>query len=237
MPTSSRRNWWPMPWPCGVEGDGWPSWAFENHDAPRKLSRWCAPADAGRFARLKMALLIALRGNIILYQGEELGLMQDEIPFELLQDPEAIANWPLTLGRDGARTPMPWTSEPHGGFTSGRPWLPLSAGNIARCVAVQDGRPAIAARLDAQAARPAPDHAGPARRNARSGRSRAVAAELRTAQRRCAVAVPVQPVAAALRARRAAGCGECAAVDQRWRRAAPARIRRRDRRCLTRRPE
>jgi alpha-glucosidase len=120
-------------------GGGWPSWAFENHDAPRAVSRWAEPVDRARFARLKIALLGALRGNIIVYQGEELGLEQDEIPFELLQDPEAIANWPLTLSRDGARTPMPWQGEPLGGFTIGTPWLPLSPANRARAVAVQDG--------------------------------------------------------------------------------------------------
>jgi len=118
---------------------GWPSWAFENHDAPRAVSRWCKADDGDAFARMKIALLAALRGNIILYQGEELGLRQDEIPFEQLQDPEAIANWPLTLSRDGARTPMPWrTGAAHGGFTTGLPWLPLSAGNVARAVDSQD---------------------------------------------------------------------------------------------------
>lgn len=122
-------------WP---EGEGWPSWAFENHDAPRAVSRWCEPEHIDRFSRLKMALLVALRGNIILYQGEELGLCQDEIPFELLQDPEAIANWPLTLSRDGARTPMPWTGEPQGGFTTGQPWLPFSTRNLALSVEMQE---------------------------------------------------------------------------------------------------
>lgn len=127
-------------WP-DTPGSGWPSWAFENHDAPRAVSRWCKAADRDAFARVKLALLAALRGNIIIYQGEELGLEQDDIPFELLQDPEAIANWPLTLSRDGARTPMPWTSEPSGGFTTGRPWLPLGAANLARSVARQAGDP------------------------------------------------------------------------------------------------
>ncbi len=120
------------------EGEGWPCWAFENHDAPRAVSRWCAPEDRDRFARMKMALLVALRGNIILYQGEELGLEQDDIPFELLKDPEAIANWPLTLSRDGCRTPMPWVNEPGGGFTTGDPWLPLGSANLARAVAGQE---------------------------------------------------------------------------------------------------
>jgi alpha-glucosidase len=130
-------------WPDNVgphgEKEGWPSWAFENHDAPRAVSRWCAAEDIPRFARVKMALLAALRGNIIVYQGEELGLEQDIIPFELLQDPEAIANWPRTLSRDGVRTPMPWLDEPLGGFTTGTPWLPLGAANLARAVNRQEG--------------------------------------------------------------------------------------------------
>jgi alpha-glucosidase len=114
---------------------GWPSWAFENHDAPRAVSRWSAPEHASAFAAMKILLLVSLRGNVILYQGEELGLEQDEIPYELLQDPEAIANWPLTLSRDGARTPMPWQAQAeHGGFTGGTPWLPLGTANLARAV-------------------------------------------------------------------------------------------------------
>jgi alpha-glucosidase len=123
------------------DGKGWPSWAFENHDAPRAVSRWCRAEDMAPFARVKAALLASLRGNIIVYQGEELGLEQDDIPFELLKDPEAIANWPLTLSRDGARTPMPWQDEALGGFTSGEPWLPLSPANLARAVAAQEGQP------------------------------------------------------------------------------------------------
>ncbi|WP_081673843.1 alpha-amylase family glycosyl hydrolase [Novosphingobium lindaniclasticum] len=123
------------------ESGGWPSWAFENHDAPRAVSRWCTPKHHDAFARVKMALLLALRGNVILYQGEELGLVQDEIAFEQLQDPEAIANWPLTLSRDGARTPLPWEDAPLGGFTTDEPWLPLSAENRSRAVAVQEADP------------------------------------------------------------------------------------------------
>jgi len=144
-------------WPDGP-GIGWPSWAFENHDAPRAVSRWCAPADMERFARAKLALLAALRGNIILYQGEELGLEQDEIPFELLQDPEAIANWPLTLSRDGARTPMPWTSEVLGGFTTGTPWLPLGEANRARSVERQENDPGSLLNLTRMLLRLRRDH-------------------------------------------------------------------------------
>lgn len=110
-------------WP---EGAGWPTWAFENHDAPRAISRWADDTNRETFARMKILLLAALRGSIILYQGEELGLPQVEVPFDQLRDPEAIANWPHTLSRDGARTPMPWSSNaPNLGFSNAEPWLPV----------------------------------------------------------------------------------------------------------------
>jgi alpha-glucosidase len=125
-------------WP---EKGGWPSWAFENHDAPRALSRWVGEADSGRFARTKMLLLSALRGSIIVYQGEELGLPQVDVPFDRLQDPEAIANWPLTLSRDGARTPMPWSgSVPNLGFSTGEPWLPVGGSHGELAVDRQQGQ-------------------------------------------------------------------------------------------------
>lgn len=128
-------------WPC-EDGMGWPSWAFENHDAPRALSRWCTPDQVERFAQMKAVLLAALRGNVIFYQGEELGLTQVDIPFDQLHDPEAIANWPLTLSRDGARTPMPWESAAlDSGFGSNDPWLPIGAENLARAVDRQSGDP------------------------------------------------------------------------------------------------
>ena len=137
MIVRAMGHWQGLPGADGL-AEGWPSWAFENHDAPRAVSRWCAPEHRDAFARMKIALLAALRGNIIVYQGEELGLEQDEIAFDQLQDPEAIANWPLTLSRDGARTPLPWRDEPGGGFTTGTPWLPLGNANRTRAVAAQE---------------------------------------------------------------------------------------------------
>ena len=128
-------------WP-GEQGEGWPSWAFSNHDAPRVVSRWLDGRDAAGFAALAMLLLICLRGNVFLYQGEELGLPQAEVPFEALRDPEAIANWPETQGRDGARTPMPWTAAaPHAGFSEAEPWLPVDPAHRPLAVDLQEGDP------------------------------------------------------------------------------------------------
>ncbi len=123
----------------GEPGEGWPSWAFSNHDAPRAVNRWAPEDQRDRAARLYAMLLMSLRGNIFLYQGEELGLPQADVPFEQLQDPEAIANWPLTLGRDGARTPIPWAQGTvNSGFSVSKPWLPVDPRHDGLAIDVQE---------------------------------------------------------------------------------------------------
>jgi alpha-glucosidase len=129
-------------WPQDDEGVGWPSWAFSNHDAPRCVSRWAQGRDRDALARMTLLLLISLRGNAFVFQGEELGLPQGVVPYERLRDPEAIMNWPLTLGRDGARTPMPWRSEAeNAGFGPGRTWLPLDPHHAPLAVDQQERNP------------------------------------------------------------------------------------------------
>lgn len=86
-----------------------------------------------------MLLLMCLRGNTFLYYGEELGLTQVEVPFDRLRDPEAIANWPMTLSRDGARTPMPWSADaPRLGSSAAEPWLPVGPDHAALAVDRQE---------------------------------------------------------------------------------------------------
>lgn len=108
-------------------GSGWPCWAFSNHDVERVASRWCADdADRAALSRVLVGLLCTLRGSVCIYQGEELGLPEADVPYERLQDPYGITFWPEFKGRDGCRTPMPWQgSAPHGGFSQVEPWLPV----------------------------------------------------------------------------------------------------------------
>ncbi|MDP3403319.1 MAG: alpha glucosidase [Brevundimonas sp.] len=137
----------PAMWP-GVEGEGWPSWTFSNHDAPRAVSRWAEGRDPKAFAEMALLLLVCLRGNVFVYQGEELGLPQAEVPFERLVDPEAITNWPETLGRDGARTPMPWKADNgFAGFSQAEPWLPVDPRHRALAVEVQERDPSSTLHL------------------------------------------------------------------------------------------
>ena len=118
--------------------NGWPSWAFSNHDAARVVSRWPINVDVPTRAKLYLSVLLALRGNIFIYQGEELGLVQSDVPFEKLQDPEAITNWPDNLGRDGSRTPMPWNDTLSNlGFSNSEPWLPVEKTHTSQSINIQ----------------------------------------------------------------------------------------------------
>ena len=124
-------------------GDGWPSWAMSNHDVMRVVSRWQLAEHADRAAPLLLALLLSLRGTACIYQGEELGLPEAEIPFELLQDPYGRQFWPEFPGRDGCRTPMPWSADAlHAGFSVATPWLPVPQAHVQRAVSLQAGDPA-----------------------------------------------------------------------------------------------
>ncbi|MGB3456242.1 MAG: alpha-amylase family glycosyl hydrolase [Litorimonas sp.] len=138
----TQRQWPGAPGSDGTK-EGWPSWAFENHDAPRAVTRWRGACEPARYSKLLALLMTSLRGNAFVYYGGELGLEQGEIGYQDLKDPEAITNWPETLGRDGARTPMPWdgASNDYGGFSDAKPWLPLQDHHRTNCVAYQERNP------------------------------------------------------------------------------------------------
>lgn len=121
--------------------EGWPCWAFSNHDVERVASRW---SDNGEInpAQCKMltALLASLRGSVCMYQGEELGLGEANVAFEDLQDPYGITFWPNFKGRDGCRTPIPWENEQvdYAGFSENKPWLPVDTAHKSQSVAEQN---------------------------------------------------------------------------------------------------
>jgi len=120
---------------------GWPAWSLSNHDVVRFPTRLAG--DDPQRVKLMLALLLSLRGTAFLYQGDELGLPHADVPYERLRDPEAIAFWPSGIGRDGARTPMPWNSmAPMAGFTQASDaWLPLDPRHRALAVDVQETDP------------------------------------------------------------------------------------------------
>ena len=119
--------------------DAWPCWSYSNHDTIRHVTRW-GLCDAA--TKAYVTLLMCLRGSVCLYQGEELGLPEADVAFEDLQDPYGIQFWPEFKGRDGARTPMVWTaSNQNAGFSTGKPWLPISPVHQAQSVAAQEAEP------------------------------------------------------------------------------------------------
>ncbi|MBP0445066.1 DUF3459 domain-containing protein [Roseomonas sp. SSH11] len=115
---------------------GWPNWVLGNHDQKRIATR---VGQAG--ARLAAMLLLTLRGTPTLYYGDELGLENVPIPPERAQDPWERNEPGLGLGRDPARTPMPWDGTERAGFTTGEPWLPLNHDHAARNVAAAKREP------------------------------------------------------------------------------------------------
>jgi alpha-glucosidase len=108
---------------AAVPAGGWPNWVLGNHDQPRIGAR-VGPQQA----RVAAMLLLTLRGTPTMYYGDEIGIGRVEIPPEAVQDPWEMNEPGLGLGRDPERTPMHWDGSAQGGFTSGRPWLPLDPG-------------------------------------------------------------------------------------------------------------
>ncbi|MGF1497459.1 MAG: alpha-amylase family glycosyl hydrolase [Elainellaceae cyanobacterium] len=112
--------------------DGVICWTGGTHDFPRLKSRWRKfliddVFSHEAFDHMFAALLLSLKGSCCIYQGDELGLTQAQVPFEKMRDPFGIAGYPRILGRDGSRTPMAWEkAAPNAGFTTAEePWLPI----------------------------------------------------------------------------------------------------------------
>jgi alpha-glucosidase len=104
----------------------------------RAPTRWAD--DDEDAARAALVLLLTLRGTPVLYYGDEVGMREVDVPPDRLQDPVGLQG--TRPGRDGAPTPMPWTSEKGAGFTRPgvEPWLPF--GDLSRNVADQREDPA-----------------------------------------------------------------------------------------------
>ena len=106
-----------------------PSWTQSNHDVVRQVTR-LGGGDIGRArARAALMFLFGLPGQMFLYQGEELGLEEVDLPDELRQDPVFVHSGGRQPGRDGCRVPLPWhRGQPNAGFSTSAPWLPVPNG-------------------------------------------------------------------------------------------------------------
>ncbi len=129
-------------------GDGWICWAvLGNYDFKGRAANAATTGetphqeDDNPFAS---GLALSLRGSYCMYQGEELGLPQAELAFEDIVDPYDKMLYPEHVGRDGCRTPMPWTAKaPQAGFSKApKTWLPLSPLHAPLAVDAQSTDPA-----------------------------------------------------------------------------------------------
>jgi alpha-glucosidase len=112
----------------------WPTVALSNHDRERQATRLSASVgrdrepDRDAIAKAAAVVILTLRGTPFLYYGEEIGMVDVDIPFDEIVDPPALRAGPdfPWYDRSRCRTPMQWSAGDGAGFTTGRPWLRLA---------------------------------------------------------------------------------------------------------------
>lgn len=103
--------------------DNWPNYTLSNHDVKRHTFRYGTGPGGHQRMRLAACMLLTLRGTPFLYYGEEIGMPEQRVARDDIQDPVGKYYWPLYPGRDGCRRPMMW-HYPDNHFSNGTSWLP-----------------------------------------------------------------------------------------------------------------
>lgn len=106
-----------------------PTWTLSNHDVEREVSRYGDGAQGLSRARAMALVMLALPGAVFVYNGEELGLPNVDLPDDVLQDPVWERSGHTERGRDGCRVPLPWSGDaaPYGFSSAAGTWLPMPA--------------------------------------------------------------------------------------------------------------
>lgn len=128
---------------AGLADVGAPAtWALSNHDTPRVVTRLGGGVVGRRRARALALVAHVLPGAVYVYQGEELGLPDADLPDDRRQDPVFRRTGGAQKGRDGARVPLPWSgpSAPFG-FGGVDTWLPQPADWVDLTVSAQEADP------------------------------------------------------------------------------------------------
>ena len=137
---------------------GFESNIIENHDEPRGATHYL-PAHARNEAGVKMlaATYFLLRGIPFIYQGQEIGMTNchrndiseyDDIStkdqYQVAIDAGCTKEEALACcyenSRDNARTPMQWSADENGGFSTHAPWLAVNPNYKEINVSEQEGR-------------------------------------------------------------------------------------------------
>ena len=120
-----------------------PTWTLSNHDVGREVTRYGDGEVGLRRARAMAMVMLALPGAVFVYNGEELGLPDVDLPDEALQDPTWERSGHTERGRDKCRVPIPWSGDapPFGFSTNADTWLPMPADWEALTVEKQRANP------------------------------------------------------------------------------------------------
>ncbi|MFN2517567.1 MAG: alpha-amylase family glycosyl hydrolase, partial [Jatrophihabitantaceae bacterium] len=127
-----------------MSGVGAPcTWVLANHDVIRAATRYGGGSLGVARARAAALMQLSLPGAAYVYNGDELGLDNVELPDSALQDPTWQRSGHTERGRDGERVPLPWTgTSPPFGFTSAMAsWLPMPSKWAALTVSMQEADP------------------------------------------------------------------------------------------------
>ena len=117
------------------------TWVVENHDVVRTPTRYGGGSRGAARARAAILAVLGLPGAAYLYQGQELGLPEVDVPVAARQDPAWFRSG---MTRDGCRVPIPWTRDPGSGYGfsvaagAPSPWLPQPPGWGDLSVAAQE---------------------------------------------------------------------------------------------------
>ncbi|MDT5210229.1 MAG: alpha-glucosidase [Mycobacterium sp.] len=104
-----------------------PTWTLANHDVDREPTRYGGGQIGLARARAMALVMLALPGAVFIYNGEELGLPNVDLPDAALRDPVWERSGHTRRGRDASRVPMPWKGDapPFGFSDNPDTWLPL----------------------------------------------------------------------------------------------------------------
>ncbi len=137
-----------------VQGSPAPAtWTISNHDTVRPVTRYGGGQLGLARARAMALVQLALPGPAYLYNGDELGLPNVELPDWALQDPVWKRSGRTERGRDGCRVPLPWegVTSPYGFSATPGTWLPMPGDWANRTVEAQLEDPSSTLSLYRQA--------------------------------------------------------------------------------------
>jgi alpha-glucosidase len=125
------------------------TWVLDNHDVDRAATRYGGGARGLARARAAALVQLSLPGVAYIYNGDELGLENVELPDDALQDPTWERSGHTERGRDGERVPLPWSglTPPFGFTTAATTWLPMPARWAGSTVRAQQADPASTLQL------------------------------------------------------------------------------------------